>query len=57
MTPAQWVVVMLVSVSVIYGVTAVAYQFSARPGMAITFAGYLIANIGLIWDAIQHGTK
>ena len=54
MTPAQWVVIMLIAVSVIYGAAAVAYSLGARPGMALTFAGYVVANIGLIVDAISQ---
>ena len=53
MTPTEWVVLMLVTVSVIYGVTSVAYYFALRPGMALVFAGYVIANVGLIWDAVK----
>lgn len=52
MNPALWVVLMLAIVSVVYGVTASAYQFGGRPGMALAFSGYVIANIGLIWDAL-----
>ena len=53
MTPASWVVLMLVAVSIIYTATAGAYYFSARPGMALAFIGYVIANVGFILDAMQ----
>ena len=52
MTPAYWVVLMLALVTTIYVGAAIAYQFAARPGMAIAFAGYVVANLGLIWDAL-----
>ena len=54
MTPAHWVVFMLVTVTLIYGATAVAYNMGSRPGMALAFVGYVIANLGLIWDALDH---
>ena len=53
MSPALWVVAMLVTVSTIYLGAAAAYQFADRPGMALAFVGYVIANIGLILDAMQ----
>lgn len=53
MTAAGWVILMLVSVTLHYGVAALAYNFSGRPGMALAFVGYVIANLGLIWDAAQ----
>lgn len=54
MTPLNWVILMLVVVSMIYGGAATAYHFSARPGMSLAFVGYVVANAGLIWDAIQQ---
>ena len=53
MTPILWVVLMLTVVAVIYGLTAFGYFFAARPGMGLAFVGYVIANIGLIWDALK----
>jgi len=53
MTPTHYVILMLTTVAIQYAVAAGAYQFSGRPGMAIAFVGYLIANIGLILDALQ----
>ena len=52
MSGAQWIMLLLIVVSVLYTATSVAYLISARPGMAIAFAGYVLANIGLIWDAL-----
>jgi hypothetical protein len=52
MTPALWVCALLVTVSVLYGSAAAAYWFGARPGMALAFVGYVVANLGLIWDAL-----
>ena len=47
-----WTSILLGIVSVLYLGTAIAYQFSGRSGMAIAFIGYVIANCGLIWDAL-----
>lgn len=53
MTPNQWVMLMLLVVASIYAITAGAYLFSGRPGMMVCFVGYIIANLGLVWDAIR----
>ena len=53
MSATGWVVSMLALTLMIYGVTAGAYLFAGRPGMMVTFAGYVIANVGLIWDALR----
>ena len=55
MSPSYWVALMLVTVSLIYGGAAIGYLYGARPGMALAFVGYVVANIGLIWDAMDHG--
>ena len=52
MSGAQWVMLLLIVVSVLYSATSIAYIVNLRPGMALTFIGYVIANIGLIWDAM-----
>ncbi len=57
MTPTHWVIAMLVTVSLIYGGASAAYYFAVRPGMALAFVGYVVANAGLIWDAIQQAGK
>ena len=57
MTPVYWVAAMLVLVSLIYGGAALAYYFSLRPGMAVAFVGYVIANAGLIWDVFHSAPK
>lgn len=54
MTPANWVAAMLILVSLIYGAAAIAYACGTRPGMALAFVGYVVANAGLIWDALSH---
>ena len=46
MTGSQLVAAML---------AAVGYWMAGRPGMALGFAGYIAANLGLIFDAIKHG--
>ena len=52
MTPVMWVVTLLVTVTIIYALTAGAYLFAGRPGLAVAFVGYVIANVGLIIDAL-----
>ena len=34
-----------------YGGVAISMFSSGQPGMALTFAAYAVANIGLIWQA------
>lgn len=52
----KWVVLPLTATSVIYACLAAGYFFvQHRPGMCLAFIGYVIANVGLIWDAVQHG--
>lgn len=53
MTPVLWVVTLLVVVSAIYAGTSFAYLFAGRPGMALAFIGYVVANIGLVYDALR----
>ena len=53
MSANHWLVVMLATTAAIYTATAVAYHFNLRPGMALVFVGYAVANVGLIWDAMQ----
>jgi hypothetical protein len=43
---------MLLTAAVIYAIATGAYWFAHRPGMALAFFGYAIANIGFIWDAL-----
>lgn len=48
-----WVVLPLALAAVPYAVLVGGYYFiQHRPGMALAFAGYVIANAGLIWDAL-----
>ncbi len=47
--------VMLLSlVGVAYAYVALDYAFSGRPGMALAFAAYAIANLGFIIDTALH---
>ncbi len=44
--------------SVLYVAQATAYFVVAeRPGLALCFIGYTLANIGLIYDAYQWGLR
>lgn len=44
--------------SVLYVAQATAYFVVAeRPGLALCFLGYTLANIGLIYDAYQWGLR
>lgn len=48
-----WVIFPLAVTSGIYAVLATGYFFvQNRPGMCAAFLGYVIANCGLIWDAL-----
>jgi hypothetical protein len=40
-------------VTLIYVGVAISFWLEGRPGMAITFAGYSLANIGLILEAMK----
>ena len=49
-----WVVLPLALATGLYAVLAAGYLLAAgRPGMALLFAGYVIANLGAIWDALS----
>ena len=40
----------------VYCFQVLGYQFILhRPGMALAFFGYVLANAGLIWDAVSVG--
>lgn len=43
----------LVLGAIVYVIIAVGYYFDGRPGMVLAFAGYLIGNLGLLWDALS----
>ena len=55
MTSLWLVSLMLGTSAVIYLVTAGGYLSLRRPGMCVAFLGYVLANAGIIWDAIQMG--
>lgn len=40
--------------TVIYLLMIVAYLLKDRPAMAVTFLGYSIGNIGLLWDYVSR---
>ena len=44
---------MLAITAAIYVTTAGGYYWADRPGMALAFAGYALANVGFIWDALR----
>ena len=53
MNPYLWVVLPLALATCLYAVLAGGYFFAlGRPGMAVGFLGYVIANLGFIWDAV-----
>ena len=41
-------------VTFIYLGVSIGYALDGRNGMAFTFVGYALANIGLIWDAVER---
>lgn len=46
----------LVLGAIVYVFQVIGYQFVLnRPGMALAFFGYVVANIGLLWDAVTIG--
>lgn len=50
-----WIVTPLVLGSCVYAVLAAGYFFvQDRPGMALAFCGYIMANAGVIWDALAY---
>ena len=54
MNPYLWVVTPLLIATLLYAVLAGGYYFAlGRPGMCLGFVGYVIANAGLIWDALS----
>lgn len=40
---------MILFVTFIYAATAVSFFIDKNPGMALCFAGYCVANIGIVW--------
>ena len=37
-------------VTAIYAATAISFAIERNPGMALCFAGYCLANVGIIWS-------
>jgi hypothetical protein len=54
MQAVMWVSLMLGITAILYAITSAAYFSAARPGMTLAFLGYVIANIGFIWDAFNE---
>jgi len=44
---------LLLVVSAIYVAVAMNYLYVGRPGMAIAFLGYAVANVGFLLDLAQ----
>ena len=50
------VILPLAIAAVLYAVQAVGYQLVLnRPGMALAFLGYVLANVGILWDVLTVG--
>ena len=50
------VILPLAVAAVLYAVQAVGYQAVLnRPGMALAFLGYVLANVGILWDVLTVG--
>lgn len=50
---ADKLIVMLpVVCGVLYAVTAVAFAYERRPGWALCYFAYALANVGLVWASI-----
>ena len=57
MTFAHWIAVIFGIGGVLYCGAALAYYVGARPGMALAFIGYAVANIGLVYDIFHSAPK
>ncbi|MBT9176626.1 MAG: hypothetical protein DDT20_00946 [Firmicutes bacterium] len=57
MTFAHWLALLFGISTVLYVAAAVAYWYGLRPGMTVTFVGYTLANLGLIWVAFHSVPK
>lgn len=44
---------LLLGVGAVYVIVAVRYVAEDRPGMALAFLAYAIANLGFAWDLTQ----
>lgn len=49
----NWLLWLLVIVSILYGFTGIVYAFNGRAAMGVVFLGYIIANVGLIYDVLK----
>ena len=41
---------MILVVTFIYAATSISFLIDKNPGMAVCFAGYALANVGIIWS-------
>lgn len=44
---------MIAFVGVVYLITCLMLAKEGRPGMALAFFGYALANVGLVWDVMR----
>lgn len=51
MNPAYWLYAFLGLSSLLCLGASISYFFVHRPGMALAFMCYAVANAGMIWDA------
>lgn len=51
MSIANWLVAIT---TLIYAGTAIAHWFDEQPGLSIAFAGYALANVGLIIAGMKN---
>lgn len=57
MTFAHWIAILFSIGGVLYLAAAGAYYIGARPGMAVAFAGYAVANLGMVYDVFNSAPK
>ena len=57
MTFAHWIALLFGIGGLLYIAAAVAYYIGARPGIAVAFVGYAVANIGMVYDAFNSAPK
>lgn len=53
MSPSQMVLLTLAIPAICYIGSVAGYLSVDRPGMAVAFAGYAVANVGFAWDLLR----
>ena len=48
-----WIEIMPAITGLLYVVAALGYWRQGQPGLALAYAAYALANVGLIWTAVS----